>query len=98
MCSLEGLNLLKTREMNNNNIRQRPLKRKIELYHTYYKRTGLYKFLGINLMKLILILTGIVVLILVVDQLVDFKHQQDELQHFVDNQNPFFVFTFFLLS
>lgn len=90
--------MLKTREMSNNNIRQRPLKRKIELYHTYYRRTGLYKFLGINLMKLILILAGIIVLILVVDQIVDFEHQQDKLQHFVDQHNPLFVFTFFLLT
>jgi len=79
-------------------LKKRPLKKKIELYHTYYKRSGLYKFLGINLMKLVFMLVGIIVLILVVDQIVDFKQQQDKLQDFVEGHNPLFVFTFFLLT
>jgi len=78
--------------------KKRTRKKQIELYHSYYKRTGLYKFLGINFIKLILMLVGIIVLILVLDQIVDFKLQQDKLQHFVDQHNPFFVFTFFLLT
>ncbi|RLD84194.1 MAG: short-chain dehydrogenase [Bacteroidetes bacterium] len=78
--------------------KKRTRKKQIELYHSYYKRTGLYKFLGINFIKLILMLVGIIVLILVLDQIVDFKLQQDRLQHFVDQHNPFFVFTFFLLT
>lgn len=84
--------------MGNSKVRKRPLKKKMELYHNYYKRTGLYKFLGINLMKMILILVGVVVLILVVNQLVDFKHQQDKLQDFVDHQNSLIVFAFFLIT
>ncbi len=84
--------------MAKNNIRKRSRKKEIELYHSYYKRSGLYRFLGINLIKLILILAGIIVLILVLDQIVDFKLQQDKLHHFVDQHNPFFVFTFFLLT
>jgi len=90
--------MLKTKEMVNNNVRKRPLKKNIELYHNYYRRTGLYKFLGVNLIKLIIILIGIIVLILIVDQIVDFNYQQERLQHFVDQHNPLFVFTFFLLS
>ena len=78
--------------------KKRTRKKEIELYHSYYKRTGLYKFLGINLIKLILILAGIIALILVLDQIVDFKQQQDKLQYFVDQHNPFFVFTFFLVT
>jgi len=80
------------------NIKQRSFLRKVELSHSYYKRSGLYKFLGVNLIKLILILGGIVLLILLLDQVVDFKHQQDNLQHFVERHNPFFVFSFFLLT
>lgn len=70
----------------------------MELSHSYYKRSGLYKFLGINLIKLILILGGIILLILLLDQIVDFKQQQDKLQHFVEMHNPLFVFSFFLLT
>ncbi len=84
--------------MNNNIVRKRPLTKKVELYHSYYKRSGLYKFLGINLMKLILILLGMVALILVADQIVDFEHQQEKLQNFVDHQNSLIVFVFFLIT
>jgi len=84
--------------MGSSRVRKRPLTKKIELYHSYYKRTGLYKFLGVNLMKLVLILVGIVVLIVVADQIVDFKHQQDKLQEFVDHQNSLIVFVFFLIT
>jgi membrane protein YqaA with SNARE-associated domain len=80
------------------NIKQRSFLRKVELSHSYYKRSGLYKFLGVNLIKLILILGGIVLLILLLDQVVDFRQQQDNLQHFVERHNPFFVFSFFLLT
>ena len=80
----------------NNNKKKRSLKKTLEIYHNYYKRTGLYKFLGMNLLKMILILAGIVAVILLLDQIVDFKAQQDKLQHFVEKHNPLFVFTFFL--
>ena len=80
------------------NGKQRSFLRKMELSHSYYKRSGLYKFLGVNLIKLILILGGIVLLILLLDQVVDFRQQQDNLQHFVERHNPFFVFSFFLLT
>lgn len=80
----------------NDHKKKRTYKKTLELYHNYYKRTGLYKFLGINFLKLILILSGIIALILILDQIVDFKARQDELQHFVEQHNPFFVFTFFL--
>ncbi len=79
-----------------NHRKKRTYKKTLELYHNYYKRTGLYKFLGINFLKLILILAGIIVLILILDQIVDFKARQDDLQHFVERHNPLFVFTFFL--
>lgn len=79
-----------------NNKKKRPLKKTLELYHNYYKRTGLYKFLGINFLKLILILAGIIALILLLDQFIDFKARQDDMQHFVERHNPLFVFSFFL--
>jgi membrane protein YqaA with SNARE-associated domain len=79
-----------------NHRKKRTYKKTLELYHNYYKRTGLYKFLGINLLKLILILAGIIALILILDQIVDFKARQDDIQHFVERHNPLFVFTFFL--
>ncbi len=79
-----------------NHRKKRTYKKTLELYHNYYKRTGLYKFLGINFLKLILILAGIIALILILDQIVDFKARQDDLQHFVGRHNPLFVFTFFL--
>ncbi len=76
--------------------KERSLKRTLELYHNYYKRSGLYRFLGINFLKLILILAGIIALILILDHFIDFKARQDELQHYVEKHNPLFVFTFFL--
>ena len=84
--------------MTKNGIKKRSNKKKLELYHFYYKKSGLYKFLGINLIKLVFILVGIVVLILLLDQIVDFKQQQDKLQQFVEQHNPLFVFTFFLFT
>ncbi len=80
----------------NNHKKKRTLKKTLELYHNYYKRTGLYKFLGINFLKLILILAGIIALILLLDQIIDFKARQDDMQHFVERHNPLFVFSFFL--
>ncbi|MCF6241172.1 MAG: hypothetical protein L3J74_07495 [Bacteroidales bacterium] len=82
----------------NNHKKKRTLKKTLELYHNYYKRTGLYKFLGINFLKLILILAGIIALILLLDQVIDFKARQDDMQHFVERHNPLFVFSFFLGS
>jgi len=81
-----------------NNKKKRTFLKTLEIYHNYYKKTGLYKFLGINLLKMTLILAGIVILILLLDQVVDFKAQQDKLQNFVQKHNPLFVFTFFLGS
>ncbi len=79
-----------------NNKKKRTFKKNLELYHNYYKRTGLYKFLGINFLKLILILASIIALILLLDYFIDFKARQDEMQHFVERHNPLFVFSFFL--
>ncbi len=78
--------------------KERSLIKTLELYHNYYKRSGLYRFLGINFLKLILILAGIIALILILDHFIDFKARQDELQHYVEKHNPLFVFTFFLGS
>ena len=44
--------------MKNNTIQQRSLKGRWELYHYYYKRSGFYKFLGSNLLKLGYIIAG----------------------------------------
>ena len=78
--------------------KERSLIKTLELYHNYYKRSGLYRFLGINFLKLILILAGIIALILILDHFIDFKARQDDLQHYVEKHNPLFVFTFFLGS
>ncbi len=79
-----------------NNKKKRTFKKTLELYHNYYKRTGLYKFLGVNFLKLIFILASIIALILLLDYFIDFKARQDEMQHFVERHNPLFVFSFFL--
>ncbi len=71
---------------------------KILIHHRWNKRTGLYKFLGKNFVKLLLILSAIVALIFVIDAIFDLRHQQEVIKEFVYSHNTLFVLFFFYLT
>lgn len=79
-------------------IKKRTTKEKFKIYHEYYKRSGLYLFLGKNFFKLILILTSIILIILLLDKIFDLKHQQELIKSFVEHQKPFYVYLIFIIS
>jgi membrane protein YqaA with SNARE-associated domain len=77
------------------NLKKRTTKDKFRIYHKVNIRSGLYRFLGKNFIKLGLALIGIVILIFIVDLIFDLKHQQELLQQFVETLPPVYVFIFF---
>ena len=84
--------------MANKKIKKRTTKEKFKIYHEYYKRSGLYLFLGKNLFKLLVILTSIILIILLLDKVFDLKHQQELIKSFVEHQKPFYVYLIFIIS
>ncbi|MFT7114053.1 MAG: membrane protein YqaA with SNARE-associated domain [Candidatus Azotimanducaceae bacterium] len=55
--------------MKNSTLQGRSLKGRWELYHYYYKKSGFYKFLGSNLLKLGYIIAGFLAVFFVVEWL-----------------------------
>ncbi len=85
---------------NNNNRKYRPFSKRIKLYNEYYRRSGLYKFFLVNLLKLILILAAIIVIILVVNKIliasgVDFK---TVIENVINSLATWAVFVVFFAS
>ncbi|MBN1251918.1 MAG: hypothetical protein JXR51_16810 [Bacteroidales bacterium] len=81
-----------------NKIKKRSTKEKFKIYHEFYKRSGLYLFLGKNFLKLILILASIILIILLLDKIFDLKHQQEIIRNFVEHQKPIYVYLIFIIS
>ena len=50
--------------MKHSKVAVKSMRRKIEIFHYYYKRSGLYDFMYKSLIKLISFLGGIVILLL----------------------------------
>jgi membrane protein YqaA with SNARE-associated domain len=80
------------------NIKKRTTKDKYRIYHKMNLRSGLYKFLGQNFIKLIIALLLIVLAIFLIDYIFDLQKQYENLQVFVTTLNTIFVFAFFLLT
>jgi len=71
---------------------------KFHLNHRVNIRTGLYWFLGQNVIKLIIALVLLVLAILAIDWIFDLKQQQENIQAVVDQMKPVYVFIFFLAT
>ncbi len=84
--------------MERNNKKKRSFKQKMILYHKYYLRTDFYKFLGKNILKLILILGGFVALVLILNEIFDFKELETLFQEKINNSKPIYVYLLFLVS
>jgi len=84
--------------MANKKLKKRTTKEKFKIYHQYNKRSGLYLFIGKNLLKLLSILTSIILVILLLDKIFDLKHLQEIIKTFVEHQKPFYVYLIFIIS
>ena len=78
--------------MANKRIKKRTTKEKFKIYHEFYKRSGLYLFLGKNFFKLAFILGAIILVILLLDEIFNLKHQQEVIKNFVEHQKPMYVY------
>jgi membrane protein YqaA with SNARE-associated domain len=79
-------------------LKKRTLGAKFKIYHKINIRSGLYKFLGKNFIKLLLALIGIVILLFAIDLVFDLKAQQARFKEFVDKLEPTYVFVLFFAS
>ncbi len=71
---------------------------KLRIYHRWNKQRGLYKFLGKNIIKLLLILLAMVAVILAIDAIFDLRHQQEVIKEFVYGHSTVSVLIFFYLT
>jgi len=71
---------------------------RLHLNHKINLRSGLYWFLGQNIIKLIIALVIIVLAIYLIDWIFDLKKQQEYIQAIVDQMEPVYVFIFFLAT
>ncbi len=78
--------------------KKKTLIQKWRIYHRMNKRSGLYKFLGKNVLKLAIILLAIVAIIFVIDAIFNLRHQQELIQEFVYSLSSVYVFLFFYLT
>ncbi len=69
-----------------------------KIHHRWNKRIGLYRFLGKNFIKLLLILVAIVGLILIVDKIFNLRHQKELIESFVYSLKSVYVFLFFYVT
>jgi membrane protein YqaA with SNARE-associated domain len=81
-----------------NNVKKRTTKEKFRIYHKINIRSGLYKFLGQNFVKLVLFFVAIIIGIFLLDLIFDLKHIQELMQRFVDTLRPIYVFSLSLLT
>ncbi len=79
----------------NTKKKERSFKEKLDIYHYYYKKTGLYKFLIRNTIKMILVLAALIAALLLAKE---YLFDYDAFRAWIDSLYNPFVFSFFLAS
>lgn len=75
--------------------KKKNIKQKAGIYHNYYKRTGLYKIIGRNVFKIIIILVVLIAVGLIINKYFNLELFFTKI---VENLNPYLVYLFFLSS
>lgn len=80
--------------------RERSFSERMKIYDAYYKRTGLYKFLIQNFLKLTLVLAGIAVLLILTNKILLFYGIEvgSSIQNLINNSSSWFVLLIFYIS
>ena len=75
--------------------KKKNIKQKANIYHNYYKRTGLYKIIGKSIFKIVIILLVLIIAGLVINKYFNLEQFFTDI---VESLNPYLVYLFFLAS
>ncbi len=75
--------------------KKKNIKQKANIYHKYYKRTGLYKIIGKSIFKIVIILLIFITAGIIINKYFNLEQFFTDI---VNSLNPYLVYLFFLSS